>query len=670
MLIERTREMQNNNQLVNFAKASLYVLVVLAPTVCLGATFCKDSSGNSPTCVGTNSPCICVERSATMTEGVDFDLTFNGANPPDVTLKSGASDWKVWCKVSENDSTPDDIGTITIPASSSLDFSLKVLTSSGGDGAANVAAIDLDSASYTGNSNVLDGVITGDLGDLEVHDARGIDGKINLTVDGDVTGTLEARSIEDFHVKGDFSGSLNAETIEDGKTLDIDGTLTGSLTFSEDVVGDLVIDKMEGPVQFTKGLTTGSSGDADITIESWIKGAQLSIFGNVTTSPNKITVADMQSSASVDSRIIIGDYTAGNPKEFWAILELENGVPADQIVALYSEVEGGSKIDLNNKDVAGTLFLARGGYGLIQNGGAVKNGGNVSLTGLVIPYFYQGIADFSEVESGGLITLLGNSDLRGTININGPMAGEIEVGEGFSSTGRIAIDGAFSGTLDINDDIANNTIAPSIAIDGAVSGDIDIDGDLAGDISAGSTSDYTGDIDISGTLSGDISTGGDLAGRIDIDGDNSGTIDVGGELGSGGDIFVQGSMTGDVTIGQGTDVSSDIVFSQGMGSGSSVVINDDQGAHAADGDILLGSKKAPLPDIDTDGCILIRVYDTNPPQPNAYGDLDGDINIAGCHSGNVDINICANVNLGAIAFDQGGCSSSYSTAYSCQGGCP
>jgi len=88
--------MQANGKL-RFCAVALVGLGIQMATinVARAATTCKDSGGNSP-CVGTNTPCVCVDLDGiTPVILTDFTMDFTVSTEPNVEFLTGG-DWVVW----------------------------------------------------------------------------------------------------------------------------------------------------------------------------------------------------------------------------------------------------------------------------------------------------------------------------------------------------------------------------------------------------------------------------------------------------------------------------------------------------------------------------------------------------------------------------------------------
>jgi len=140
---------------------------------------------------GTQSggPYVCVKFGAgTPQVDTDFRFDFNDPDNPDVEFITGAADWEVWSQVSSSNSTPDDLGDLTLdPSSDYEDFDIKIANGAG-YGAANVLSMNFDGTinqpGWEGYSAIKSGSkISGDLtGDLVlVADSGGNGGSLSAS---------------------------------------------------------------------------------------------------------------------------------------------------------------------------------------------------------------------------------------------------------------------------------------------------------------------------------------------------------------------------------------------------------------------------------------------------------------------------------------------------------
>ncbi|MEE9295793.1 MAG: hypothetical protein V3W34_12645 [Phycisphaerae bacterium] len=147
---------------------------------------------------------------------------------------------------------------------------------------------------------------------------------------------------------------------------------------------------------------------------------------------------------------------------------------------------------------------------------------------------------------------------------------------------------------------------------------------------------------------GDIYIGGGVA--------DQGTIHIAGTL--VGDITIDGDLNGHLLIDESTVASYAFIHLGGLGSSGLVSINHAQGgAWDAGGDIEIGDPKAVFPPgepppVTYDGCIQILDDGGNPPNG---GDLDGNVDVYGCHNvGDLAMSVSGSI-LGTRTIYQADC---------------
>ncbi|MFQ5463304.1 MAG: hypothetical protein ACE5E5_11845, partial [Phycisphaerae bacterium] len=313
------------NKKVSFCAVALIGLGIQMATidVARAGTTCKDSAGNSP-CVGTNTPCVCVELGgSTPVEGTDFTLDFSDASNPDVELLVGNLAWVVYSQASSTDTTPANLGDITIdPTVLSDDFELTVINGTG-DGAENVASIVLNVVNFIGFSSIEDGTINGNVtGNIEVvDDSGGSGGLLNLEVQGNVGGTVSAEDVEDFVIGGNYTGlGMDFTQILTLGSLEVKGDLSGDV--------DLGTLKAAGAIKIwgavaqatTIDITTMESGSAvNVNFDDTSRTAGDLILGNGLPSGSAVTIHALASTGSVNftgddlvGQMVIFDDMAGD----------------------------------------------------------------------------------------------------------------------------------------------------------------------------------------------------------------------------------------------------------------------------------------------------------------------------------------------------------------------
>jgi len=229
-------------------------------------------------------------------------------------------------------------------------------------------------------------------------------------------------------------------------------------------------------------------------------------------------------------------------------------------------------------------------------------------------YNFDGTATFAAVDGGTHTEIRVYGGLSGTITITGDM----------SNIAEIAVNGDVlsSGRIKVNGDMLNNGTSPSrIAILGDMLGDIEVDGDMAGEIFLDETLKETGS------------------------------------------IIIEGLTKNSIVVDKDTEDLSLIHLKGGLSAAGFVLINDEEGAFDADGDIQVG-KKDDGSTVTFDGCI--RVFDDS--ATGNDGDLNGNITVKGCHATSDDLNICIDGAInGTISILLTGCANT--VTYSC-GTCP
>ncbi|MEE9296372.1 MAG: hypothetical protein V3W34_15615, partial [Phycisphaerae bacterium] len=559
----------------------------------------------------TNSsgPDICVDWDGVGDPLLDIHFAVDyGTDPsnPSVTLFAGA----VWNVRSENaDSTPGNIGAIKIDATVLTDDFTLTIANGANPGAANVGSLVLDDTNpnWTGFSSISGGRITGSMaGNLTVvQDSGGAGGECSFAIDGNVGGNITIPTIPYLGIVvigGDLSGNVTVSNKIDGGTLRVEGKV--------DVV--------------------------------------------------TIRINDMTAAGSLLFNMggVLGELT------FAADLVLENGVSG--FVFINGTMQDQASVDLNGKDVTGSLDIA-GGTGSIINGGKVGGSVFVALDDSMAqdPNSFSGTATFASVAAGGVVrTEAANVD--GTIHITGDMSGTVAVTFGVTEAsghllpgGKIWVEGHAPGWIYVSRD---------------AQGDIQIDQDVTGTGRIEIGEDLTGQIHVIGNVAngtrGDIQIHGNLGGRIDVDGfvygdiavsgdvTSTGRIDLGADLFIGtatfgaletgglisiqdnadlrGTVTVTGACNGQITVGQetfggghlgdGTNPAEISVGSLGQGGVIEIwgdvknlaainVLADCDNRIAIHGQVLVGAR------IDIDGALTGEI--------EHYGDLEGTILIGG-----------------------------------------
>lgn len=280
------------------------------------------------TCSGT-SPRVCVDRVDLNSPGpvpyTDFFFNFADSSNPDVTLKTGVTDypWRVWSQVSLTDTTPANLGDITIEASSINEGFAVELRNPNNDnpGCANLqSAVLYDDTNWTGNSSIVSGsVIAGNLtGALRVvRDSEDSGGTVHLAVNGNVSGTMTVPVLTYLAVNGDLSGDLSIAMLPDLAELQVMGNVASTSTIE-------IVDHQSGVLSFNLG---GEVGEFDFA-------------GDIVILPT----------SSFESNIVI------------------NGLFLES-----------ASIDLNEADLTGDIVLTGGGSGSIIDVGEVMGTGQILL---------------------------------------------------------------------------------------------------------------------------------------------------------------------------------------------------------------------------------------------------------------------------------------------------
>ncbi len=577
---------------------------------------CDDNNGNSPY--------VCVDKSGTPPQAI-FDFNFDFADPdnPGVTFLTGNDAWVVWSQVSDTNTTPANLGDIKIDATVLTDsFTVKIVNdNTGGAGAVDVGSLVLDDTNpfFAGNSAISGGEIADDLlGDLMVvRDGSGGGGTISLTIGDGLLGDVSVSVVNSLLVGGSSTGTIRLGEIAPG----------GLMRFGSGTALCPTGLTVSGPVRMTK-IGSGASfiigGDltADLTVADKIEGGLLRVDGNV-ASTTKITIGDMVSAGSNHSSALLAwqnePPVGSGCLQFEGDLDLQSGVKANQSVHIPSPLTSGASIDLNGQDVAGALSVSRGGSGAISNGGVVTSTGSVLLAAGIEDFL--GTATFAGVDPGGEIWIATGSDLGGTISVTGDMDGEINLG------------------------VVSGSLGPSRLLP-------------AGRILVGN--DCTGDVLVAGDSWGDVSIDGDAA--------STSSIHVAESL--KGRILIDGLSDADIAVGHDTGRVSLVHLEGGFGAEGSVAVNTNgmtlgAGINNANGDIRVGpvtSVCCPPPPITYDGCIHVLVGLAG------GGDLNGDIDVLGCHNPG-DLAICADGFInGSITIAQDSCPNQ--VGYDCIAPCP
>ncbi|MFQ5463936.1 MAG: hypothetical protein ACE5E5_15090 [Phycisphaerae bacterium] len=501
-------------------------------------------------------------------------------------------------------------------------------------------------------------------GDITLLDIGGpLTGNItagNDLVDGDVgadmTGNVSVTStIHDLGVGGNLTGNVTADWVQN--SLSITGNydramrLSNLAASSSLVIGGDVLSTASILISVSMGFYSEVHvlGDFAGTLQvANVLRASVILHSDV-ASTGSITISDMSGVLFGASLVDLGANSATSTMNGSA--KFPKGVPAHCVVGMGGALGPNGSIDLMNKDVAGTLIVARGGSGKILNGSAVVGGGVTPFliaVALGLPlnsggHTFSGSATFASVDSGSKI-LVGGGDVSGDVMITGAMDGDIIIEPDASGDGGTLLAGGL------------------IQVIGACSGSISISGAADGDVMV--KNDMSGNLDVGESLSGDFAVSGDF----------TGIATIGRKLQATGRIMVAGLLNGGIEIGDETVALSQITGTDGLGANGCIQINTNQGDFDASGTMHFGPATIPFPlnSITFDGGI--KIWD----QASAGngGDLDGTITVTGCHANACDLDVCIDgANNGTVTLNQGGCTNQigYScdpTGIGCDAACP
>ncbi len=539
------------------------------------ACYCDDNNGNGPIV------CVYWDGLIGPVPGGDFLLTVD-PDHPDVAFRTGNDGWVVWSQVDWTDNTPANLGHIGIDHTVVDDDFTVTLAHGESAGAANVASIALVDEGWTGQSNLSNSKISGNLtGDLVLQESAGQGGAASLTVEGDLLGSVTVPRVEMLQVGGAVAGDVTLTNgIPVGASVSINGLLTdtasldlngqalgGSLTLRGGSAPQSLIEvgPMTGQLfAFTNPLSgTVIIGSVAQGGSVWMEHADLSggiyVLGDwegwLTSSTGAFTLGAV---ISID-----GNLADGGSLSFF---EPPGGMAGSLLIG--QELNG--SIDIVG-DIGGNVTVGAGGSGTL-NGGTVKSGGIVSLSEAGSPF--TGTATFAAVESGGYI-MPSAGDLGGLVHITGDMSGTVDLGGNLlspgGSPGGIQIDGdvGATGTVHVLWNVYGGVDVNGTVVSG---GSILVDGDVSGSVDVNVLS---GTLDINGDLTGTGSVS--VTDRID-----GGTLDVDGAVGSDAEIQVARTLNGAMTFDG--DVSGSISVSDEM-DGGYLVVNGSVGAGA---DVYIG----------------------------------------------------------------------------------
>lgn len=518
--------------------------VLMKAGALLGALLCARPAVAGPEfCNNNGGPTLCVrfDNDAGAPEPlVHFAFDFSNPQAPSVELRVGQTaggglyQWRVWSKDAQG--APANIGSITSPGA--YNYSVKIANPTDGPGAANMNAVTLTPPGDHRSSLEPGSRISGDLtGNLVVQkDSTGVGGFGAISIEGNVGGEVIIPGASPGGTFGSVSGSVEV------------GSLFGEIGISGTLSGTVAIDAIfDTGQQIPHGFSVGGdvTATASITIGDMVGGIEVS-FGQA---------------------VIAG---GGTPNDFGGDLVLQSGIKENQTVTFNSRLTSTGSIDLNNQGIAGTIdqappfLLNYAGSGSILNGGPLRSGAHIWLSGAGLPF--TGSVTFSEVQAdatidtesgdwGGTLTILG--DVRGVftlrtgnllpdgrISVLGGILGsgaQVQVWDGFGTIevggdieGSILVSGQLDGSVVVSGDLLPDSVfgyALSVGGNVGFSGSIQV---LFGAVGGGSA---LGNIEIRGNMGGNVFLMDKLVGAIHVNGDISRVLVVDGGVTAGGEIL-------------------------------------------------------------------------------------------------------------------------------------
>ncbi len=640
----------------------------------VGAQICLAQVSPERCAGGEGKPEICVRfdnREDPPVEFTHFEFVMGNRDKPGVLLIKGTEfgqlEWRIWCWDDNED--PADISSIT--AFEQDDFAIRILNPAGAAGADDIEEIILDPLGTSNFSKILDGTMTGNFGkplggELFVErSTAAVGGTVDFTIEGNVL-------------------SRTIITLPRGENFTVEQSLWGSESFPVEIN----IEEINGG-----DFTVGEYADhTNLEVEDSISNGSL-LFG-LSGYPLSITIDEMGS----DSHVKVGYLDSGEPANRVSIT-VDSDLPSDATIEMIHTTNS-RPINFGVHDIDGTILIgslndeiiARDLTGTVD----IKTNFNVDAK-LDLSGSMSGTASF-KVNSDE-----GNGRFRGLVEIDGDMTDSalIKVFEGtdglFEGSGSVSILG-----------VSGVGSSASIVLEGDANGDITITNDLNGRIEIGGAQGSSsgivmrvlkasGRISIAGNAGGVIQTSGNLAGDVFIgvtgapaDLTATGSIDVGGtlkgdivitrdvvdgasisanKLGADGRILIDGLCDAGIVVNKGTNATSLIRMTLGLDDHGLIVINDSETSDKnADGDIFIGDPAPPQDPgfVVFDGCIRVK---ENPNPPGGGGDLNGDIDVVGCHATSADLNICIDGNVnGSITIEQTDCDPQ--VTHSCDDNCP
>ena len=396
------------------------VFLGVAHQACLaaGKTCVQDPSAITEICMEWDLP-------TNPLEDTHFLLDFTDPANPDIKLITGNLGWAI-TSVNLLTGGRGIVGAVSLDPAQPTDNFAVAFTSGPGGGVLNAGSIDLTAASWTGESNVT-GTLGGDLvGDLTVVEAPGgSGGSLSLVIAGRSFGAIVAPSVSNLFLT-EFLGSINIGRLEVGGELTIINAASGPIDIDEidqngrvkfwaPYSGSLVVGALTGVVEFASvefPLAAPLSGS--MTVDSIAAGGKVVVRGLLPS--GSVTISDMDAGSRADFSSVEGTILLGT------------GVPSGatvnviEIAPLLIALDTTGRIDLNGRDVDGTLFVFSGD-------GVIENGGTVNGT-VVLAFFsstFSGTASFTAVDPFGGISMFATGQLQGIIDISGDCAGSIDI---------------------------------------------------------------------------------------------------------------------------------------------------------------------------------------------------------------------------------------------------
>ncbi len=510
---------------INFYKTRcLAVCVASAVALLLFST----QATAAPVCDDDGGAYVCVDKSGDAPlEGTDFTFDFTDADNPDVVFLTGDLAWKVWSQVSSSDTTPANLGDLTLdPTVSGNDFELTIQNgTTSGPGAVDVKSIVLNDAGFTGYSLIEGGSISGDLtSDLTlIKDSGGSGGSASdFTIQGDAKGDIFLPRGAGFSIKGAYAPA----TIS--KKIDVGDITNGTLLIGSVAAARIDVDDFSNGILQINGDIAGVGAAPQCTFyissmasNSSLRGAYELTAGSETIEAAVILSGDLASGCTIDfsnAKLANASISIGPLGQYDLVGDLLVYEWLSSSVFLGDDISGDVTI---TSDFAPQSFLLKGD---LSSGGTIDIGGD----------FTSGTLDVE-------------GDIAGDVQILGDMDGNVTTDGKLASTGRILVNGL--GTGDVS--IGTETVSGSLIrmLDGLSStGQVTVN-------ASGGAFDANGQMHF-GPVGGPIG-GGSLGlvtfdGLVLIDGDMTSGIGVNGchATTDSLDIWVCGTVTGRIKVTQ------------------------------------------------------------------------------------------------------------------------